>query len=262
MTSWAADMRERISVSGDGALLRVTLADPDRRNAQLPSTWRRLAEIGASLDPAVRVVLLDAEGASFSAGLDRRLLSGERLEGEPTLREIAGGSPQDVDATIAGFQQAFTWWSTCPAITIAAVQGHAIGAGAQLMLACDIAIVADDLQFALRETSLGLVPDLAGTSPLVRRIGYHRALEICVSGRSVGAPEALAIGLAERMAPADGLGAAAMSLVDGILAAPDGAVRALKPLLRSAQTAGRGEQQAAERAAQVPLLRAAVGIRP
>ena len=259
MATWAVAMDERIRVSRHGALLRVTLADPERRNAQLPSTWRILADIGASLDPQVRVVLLEAEGASFSAGLDRRLLAGDRVEGEPTLAEIAGGEAPDVDATIAVFQQAFTWWRTCPAITIAAVQGHAIGAGAQLMLACDLAIVADDLQFALRETSLGLVPDLAGTWPLVRRVGYHRALEICSTGRLVGADEALAIGLAERKAPAGGLAGAAAALAEEILAAPETAVRALKPLLGHAERAGYVEQQAAERAAQVPLIRAAVG---
>ena len=252
-------MSERIRVSRDGALLRVTLADPERRNAQLPSTWRTLAELGSRVDPEIRVILLDAEGPSFSAGLDRRLLSGEPIDGEPSMREIAGGAPADVDATIESFQQAFTWWSTCPAITIAAVQGHAIGAGAQLMLACDIAVVAEDLQFGLRETSLGLVPDLAGTSPFVRRVGYHRALEICATGRLVGAPEALAIGLAERLAPVSGLAASAMALAQEILAAPAEAVRALKPLLRSAVEASAHEQRANERRAQIPLLRAAAG---
>lgn len=252
-------MAEQIRTERRGPLLRVTLDDAERRNAQLPSTWRRLADIGRTLEPGIRVVLLDAEGPSFSAGLDRRLLSGEPVDGEPTLAQIAGGSPADVDRTIAGFQEAFTWWAECPAITIAAVQGHAIGAGAQLMLACDIAVVGEDLQFGLRETSLGLVPDLAGTSPLVRRIGYHRALEICATGRLVGAQEALAIGLAEQVAPADGLRVAAQALAEQILAAPEAAVRALKPLLRSAVSSAPVEQQASERAAQTALLRAAVG---
>lgn len=250
----------RILVRRLGSLLRVTLADPERRNAQLPSTWRAIAEIGRTIDPQVRVVLLDAQGASFSAGLDRRLLLGERLDGEPSMREIAGGELADVDATIAGFQEAFTWWSDCEAITIAAVQGHAIGAGAQLMLACDMAVIAEDLQFGLRETSLGLVPDLAGTGPLVRRVGYHRALDICATGRLVGAAEAIAIGLAERIAPPDGLEAAAMALVDEVLAAPDAAVRSLKALLRNAEHAGPQDQRAHERRAQIPLLRAAAGV--
>ena len=252
-------MAEPIRIERHGSLLRVTLDDPERRNAQLPSTWRALADIGRALDPGIRVVLLEAEGPSFSAGLDRRLLSGEPVDGEPTLAQIAGGSPADVDRTIAGFQEAFIWWAECPAITIAAVQGHAIGAGAQLMLACDMAVVGDDLQFGLRETSLGLVPDLAGTSPLVRRIGYHRALEICATGRLVGAQEAVAIGLAERMAPADGLHAVGQALAEQLLGAPEAALRALKPLLRAASTSSPEDQRARERAAQAPLLRTALG---
>ena len=77
-------------------------------------------------------------------------------------------------------------------MSIAAVQGHAIGAGFQLALACDLRVVADDVQFAMRETSLGLVPDLTGTHPLVGLVGYARALEICVTGRFVHAEEAVA----------------------------------------------------------------------
>lgn len=253
-------MGESIRVVRDGAVLRVTLAEPERRNAQLPSTWRRLAEIGAGLDDGVRVVLLDAEGPSFSAGLDRRMLTGEPIEGEPTLRDIASGPDALIDATISEFQAGFTWWRSCEAITIAAVQGHAVGAGAQLMLACDLAIVADDLQFALRETALGLVPDLAGTAPLVHRVGYHRALDICATGRFVGAEEAVAIGLAEQMAPRAGLATAAEGVVAQILAAPSDAVRALKPLLRDGVGRDPVEQRAAERAAQAPLLRRAAGL--
>ncbi len=91
-----------------------------------------------------------------------------------------------MDAEIAFYQKAFSWWRECDAITVAAVQGHAVGAGFQLALGCDLRVVADDVAFAMKETSLGLVPDLAGTWPLVEAVGYARALEICVSGRSVG----------------------------------------------------------------------------
>lgn len=84
------------------------------------------------------------------------------------------------------------------------VQGHAIGAGFQLALAADLRIVADDVQLAMRETSLGLVPDLAGTRTLVDLVGYARALEICMTGRFVGATEAVDSGLASMaVAPED-----------------------------------------------------------
>ena len=92
---------------------------------------------------------------------------------------------------IEDFQRGFAVWSEVPAVVVGAVQGHAIGAGFQLALACDLRVVADDVSFAMRETSLGLVPDLAGTAPLVRLVGYARALEICATGRAVRADEAV-----------------------------------------------------------------------
>ena len=67
------------------------------------------------------------------------------------------------------------------------MQGYAIGAGFQLALACDLRVLADDAQLSMKETSLGLVPDLTGTKPLVEAVGYSRALEICTTGRLVGA---------------------------------------------------------------------------
>lgn len=246
---------DHLIVEREDALLRITLNDPERRNPQTPSMWAALSEIGASLDPDIAVVLLQANGPSFSAGLDRRMLSAAGIEGEPSIIEIAAGGDASIDSFIQQAQTAFTWWRDCSAITVAAVQGHAIGAGAQLMLACDIAIIAEDLQFGLRETSLGLVPDLAGTAPLVSRVGFHRALDLCATGRLVGADDALAMGLAEHLVPVSGLTAAADALIAQLLAAPRAALLALKPLLRAAATNDAHAQLAAERAAQAPLLR-------
>jgi enoyl-CoA hydratase/carnithine racemase len=162
----------------------------------------------------------------------------------------------ELDAAIAGFQAAFTWWSEAPAVTIAAVRGNAIGAGFQLALACDLRVVADDARFAMKETSLGLVPDLAGTWPLVASVGYARALEICATGRWVGAAEAAAIGLATAAVPADDLDATVADLVGALLAAPEGALRETLALLRGAAGRTPDQQQAAERAAQARRLRA------
>jgi enoyl-CoA hydratase/carnithine racemase len=119
-------------------------------------------------------------------------------------------------------------------------------------------VVADDVAFAMRETSLGLVPDLAGTSPLVRAVGYARALEICATGRFVGAQEAVAIGLASMTVPREDLDAPARDLADAILQAPQSALRELKPLLRSAMSASPSDQLRAEREAQARLLMAMV----
>jgi len=89
-------------------------------------------------------------------------------------------------------------------------------------------------------------------------VGYSRALEICATGRFVGAQEAVAIGLASAAVPADELAATTADLVDALLAAPDRALRELKPLLRNAITASATEQGVAERQAQARLLGAMV----
>lgn len=257
-----------LRVEHRGPLLTLTLDRPQHRNAQVPSLWSALARVGEDLDPSVRVVVVRAEGPSFSAGLDRAMLTPQGVPGEPSILALAAGAGQAgqagsagraLEEAIAQFQRGFAIWSQLPAITIAAVQGHAIGAGFQLALACDLRVVADDVSFAMRETSLGLVPDLAGTSPLVRSVGYARALEICATGRFVGAQEAVAIGLASVAVPAEHLDVTARELADAILQSPPAAVRELKPLLRNAIEASAADQLRAERQAQARLLTAMVG---
>lgn len=247
-----------LRVERAGPVVTLTLDRPERRNSQLPSLWAALAEVGAGLDPSTRVVVVRAEGPSFSAGLDRAMLTPQGAPGEPSLAALAAGAGDALEEEIARFQGGFAIWAEVPAITIAAVQGHAIGAGFQLALACDLRVVAEDVAFAMRETSLGLVPDLAGTSPLVRAIGYARALEICATGRFVGAQEAVATGLASMAVPRDELDVAVSELTDAILAAPHEALRELKPLLRNALVAAPAEQLRAEREAQARLLTAMV----
>jgi enoyl-CoA hydratase/carnithine racemase len=247
-----------LRVQASGPILTITLDNPGRRNAQVPSLWSALAEIGAGLDARVRVVIVRAEGPSFSAGLDRAMLTPAGAQGEPSILALAAAGVGPLEEVIEQFQRGFSIWAQVPAITIAVVQGHAIGAGFQLALACDLRVVADDVAFAMAETSLGLVPDLAGTAPLVRAVGYARALEICATGRFVGAAEAVAIGLAVVAVPGDQLDATALELADAILSAPQGAVRELKPLLANAITASQADQLVAERQAQARLLSAMV----
>ncbi|HSI92238.1 MAG TPA: enoyl-CoA hydratase/isomerase family protein [Jiangellaceae bacterium] len=242
-------------LSVEPPVARVTLARPASRNAQTPATWRALAGFGESLPDGVRVVVLDAQGPSFSAGLDRRMLDGTGVPGEPSLIDLATRDPAAIEAAIAEFQAGFTWLRDSPAVSVAAVQGHAVGAGFQLALACDLILCAEDARFSMRETSLGLVPDLGGTAPLVAAVGYPRALEICATGRWVDAGEAVGLGLAIAHVPGDELPAAVDDLVQALLAAPAGAVRETKSLLREAVGRSAAEQLAAERAAQVRRIR-------
>jgi enoyl-CoA hydratase/carnithine racemase len=252
--------KDGVRLTVDDAIATVTLADPARRNAQSPAMWRALTEAGRLLPGSVRVVVLRGEGKSFSAGLDRRMFTPEGIDGEPTFIDLARRDDAALDATIAGYQEAFTWWRRNDLVSVAAVQGHAIGAGFQLALACDLRVVADDVQFAMRETSLGLVPDLTGTHPLVALVGYARALEICATGRFVGAGEAVATGLANIAVPVGELDAAVDELAAALLSAPRDAVIETKALLRGAADRSYDEQRAAERAAQTRRLRDLAGL--
>ncbi|MFI6340017.1 enoyl-CoA hydratase/isomerase family protein [Streptomyces sp. NPDC050535] len=252
--------KDGVRLTIDDSVATVTLTNAPKRNAQSPALWRALTQAGQSLPGTVRVVVLRAEGKSFSAGLDRQAFTPEGFDGEPSFIDLARGSDAELDATIAEYQDAFTWWRRNDIVSIAAVQGHAIGAGFQLALACDLRVVADDVQFAMRETSLGLVPDLTGTHPLVGLVGYARALEICATGRFVTAEEAERTGLANLAVPADQLDDAVRDLVGALVAAPRDAVIETKALLRGVQGRTYEEQRGAERAAQARRLRDLAGV--
>ena len=248
-----ADAGLRLVVADEVAT--ITLDRPDVRNAQTPATWRALATIGESLGDEVRVVVVRAEGPSFSAGLDRAMFSPEGLPGEPTLAQLGSLGDGEIDETIRAFQAGFSWLREPELVSVAAVQGHAVGAGFQLALACDLRVVADDARFAMRETSLGLVPDLGGTKPLVDAVGPSRALEICATGRWVEAGEARDLGLATLVVPRQRLDASVADLVAALVEPLHGAVAGLKQLLVGAAERSYEDQLLAERVVQAERLR-------
>jgi enoyl-CoA hydratase/carnithine racemase len=242
-----------VRTAREGAVLTVTLDRADQLNAQTPATWAALRAVGEELDDDVRVVVVRGAGRSFSAGLDRSLFSGDPgVSGG--LGELGVLPADQAQERIRGYQAGFRWLRSPGIVSVAAVQGHAIGAGAQLALACDLRVVADDLQLRVPEATLGLVPDLTGTSTLVELVGYSRAVEICLTGRAVGAAEAVATGLANVAVPAAELDPTVADLVAALLAVDAGAARETLALLRSAVRNGPDEQDAAERAAQVRRL--------
>jgi enoyl-CoA hydratase/carnithine racemase len=260
MTTAAIDpellQRGGLALDVDGPRATITLARPEALNAQTPHTWEALRAIGESLPGDVRVVVVRGAGRAFSAGLDKRFFAAAEVDGQPGITGIAALPDEEADATIAAFQAGFSWLRDSERLTVAAVHGHAIGAGFQLALACDLRIVADDVQFCMAETTLGIVPDLGGTYPLVHAVGYARAVEICLSGRRVGADEAVAIGLALRAVPAAELDGAVDAGVASLLAAPPkAAAETIGLLLAVAEGADPATQLAAERAAQLRRLR-------
>jgi enoyl-CoA hydratase/carnithine racemase len=220
--------------------------------------WLALREFGRALTGDVRVVVVRGEGRAFSAGLD--LSFAQSADAEGSLPMMARLPVEEAQARIATFQEGFSWLRRPDLISIAAVQGHAIGAGFQLALACDLRVLAEDAQLTMAEVTLGLVPDLGGTRRLVELVGYARALEICVTGRRVGAAEAQLIGLANLVVPVGQLPAATADLTAAVLAAPRDAVIEIKALVAAAGGRDFVAQEAAERAAQVRRIRDLAGI--
>lgn len=243
-------------VEQTGPVATITLDRPQVRNAQTPAMWRALATVGAELSDETRVVVVRGAGHSFSAGLDRSMLApGGAADGVETVADLLTTSDEQMSATIDDYQQGFTFLRDPRFVSVAAVQGYAVGAGFQLALACDLRVVADDAQFCMKESALGLVPDLTGTKPLVESVGYARALEICVTARMVGAAEAVDIGLALAAVPSGELDATVADLVGALTAPMPGAVTETKALLLGAADRDLEEQRRLEREAQVRRFR-------
>ena len=248
----AAGLRYDVS----GAVATVTLSRPEVRNAQTPSMWRALAAIGDEMPDDIRVVVVRGEGQSFSAGLDRAMLDPATAADDPeSVVGLLARSDEEITETVDRFQQGFTWLRDPRFVSIAVVQGHAIGAGFQLALSCDLRIVGEDVRFSMKEPALGLVPDLTGTQPLVDAVGYARALEICATTRDVGAAEARELGLATVVCPVPELDAALADLIGALTAPMAGAVRETKALLLAASGRSLDEQRRFEREAQVRRFR-------
>jgi enoyl-CoA hydratase/carnithine racemase len=262
MTLSTADLRRaRLRLDIDdahpgGAVATVTLDCPQRRNAMTPTMWRGLARIGAELPPQVRVVVIRGAPPSFSAGLDLQLLAPEGLDGEAPLPDPAGPG---FGEWIAACQDGFRWLRRPSVVTIAAVQGHAVGAGFQLALACDLRVLADDAKMCMKEPSLGLVPDLTGTKPLVDLVGLPRAIELCLTARTVDAAQAYALRLAEIVVPAAELDATVADLAAALLATDAATASATKALLQQAPGHTLAQQADAEWRAQADLHRGRAG---
>lgn len=252
---------DKLSAAGlrydvDGAVATITLNRPQARNAQSPQMWRTLAELGAGLPESIRVVVLRGAGHSFSAGLDRAMLDPATSgDGPETVVGLLGNSDAQIADTIGEYQEAFTFLRNPRFISIAAVQGYAIGAGFQLALSCDLRIAAQDAQFSMKESALGLVPDLTGTKPLVEAVGYARALEICATARMVGAAEAERIGLVLDVTATDGLDDRVAELARALCEPLPGVVQDTKVLLQAAGSSSLADQALRERQLQVQRMR-------
>jgi enoyl-CoA hydratase/carnithine racemase len=219
---------ETITYQVDGGIGTIALNRPDKRNALNSTMFLELGEATeeAARDPAVRVVLVRAEGPSFSAGIDIA-----------SFGELAGAGTAAIPVFVRVAQRPFRNLATMAKPTLAAVRGNALGAGFQLALACDLRVVADDARMGMLEVRFGLVPDLGGNRPLAALVGPDRAKELIWTGRIVEAEEADRLGLCTHLVPADALDDEAASLAARLAAAPPIPVSLVKSLVgRASET--------------------------
>jgi 2-(1,2-epoxy-1,2-dihydrophenyl)acetyl-CoA isomerase len=205
-----------------GAVATVTLDRPDALNAQTRASRRALiGDLRAlSADDAVRCVVLTGAGRAFCAGQDLRETGALENVGE-TIRETYN----PIVETLMGM----------PKPVIAAINGAAAGAGLSFALACDVRYMADNAVLMMAFSNIALVPDSGGSWLLPRIVGYARAFELAASGRRVAAPEALELGLVQRVLPGDELMAAAHETAAMLAARPTQALGWTKRLMRAAE---------------------------
>lgn len=217
-------MFQTIAIDKDRrGVARLTLSRPERHNALDGTMIAELAEAAKRLgeDPAVRAVILAAEGRTFCAGGDL---------GWMREQMAADGATRGQEARrLAGMLQSL---DTLPKPLLGEVQGPAYGGGVGLLSVCDLALGVEGATFALSETRLGLIPATIGPYVLAR-IGAAAARRVMLNSRRFGAEEALAIGLLSRIVPPDGLRAAVDEEVGHVLDCAPGAVADSKRLLQA-----------------------------
>jgi enoyl-CoA hydratase len=206
----------------DPGIAVLTLDDPERRNAMTAAMGDDLAARAAELmhDTELRVVVLTGSPPAFSAGGDLGMLE--------DLAERTREEGYDAADTMEAFYRRFLTVRELPVPVVAAVNGHAIGAGLCVALACDLRIVADDAKVGLNFARLGLHPGMGGSWFLPRLLGAQRAADWLYTGRLVTGTDATAQGLALRSVPAADVLPSALALAGEIAAASPTVVRQLK----------------------------------
>jgi len=215
----------------DGGILKLTLNDPDTRNALTsPEQFQEIVSLCDELrqDYSVKVIILTGAGSSFCAGgnvKDMRDRSG-----------IFAGSPVALrDSYRNGIQRIPTALYNLDIPIVAAINGHAIGAGLDLTCMCDVRIAAEGAKFSESFVKLGIVPGDGGAWLLPRVIGMPKASLMALTGDMIDAQTALEYGLVTEVVPSEKLEQAALSVAQRIAANPAHGLRLTKRLLREGQ---------------------------
>ena len=191
-------MQDRIIVQQDAGVASLTFNRPERLNAMTIEAWqlmgRHLAEL--SKDRAVRCLVLAGAGRAFLAGHDVQEI---RTHNE----EMAAGhlSPAQLREWQKALQETTRAMRLAPFPVVAAVQGYAVGAGCEVVFACDLVVAAEDAKFGFPEVNIGVTITNGGTFFAPRKIGLAKAREMAYTGEFIDAQEAWRIGLVNRIVP-------------------------------------------------------------
>lgn len=210
----------------EGGVAVVTLNDPQRRNAMTAAMGQALRDTFAALadDDALRVAVLTGAGPAFSAGGDLGMLE--------DMARATREEGADATAAMRTFYARFLALRDLPVPVVAAVNGHAVGAGACVALACDLAVIAEDARFGLNFARIGIHPGMGGSWFLPRLAGRQHAAELLYTGRLVDGDTAARWGLAIAATPAGEVLPRALEVADEIASSAPQVVRQLKRSLR------------------------------
>jgi enoyl-CoA hydratase len=234
------EIRDRVAI--------LWLDRPDQRNAFAPDFWVEFPVMVEALgaDPDVRVVVVAARGPAFTVGLDLRSFGPAMATG--ALDPAADPPPSPVAQRartyrlIKDMQHTFTALTECPQPVIAAIHGYCIGAGVDLITACDIRYAAVDTMFSVRETRLAMVADVGTLQRLPRIIDPGRVAELAYTGRDFDVSEAAAMGLVTNVLPdPEATLTAAIATAEAIAVNSPLAVQGTKAVLRAGEVRSVGE---------------------
>jgi enoyl-CoA hydratase/carnithine racemase len=234
-------MGEFVRVEIDDAVATIRIDRP-KANALSRAVSVELSEAANAVaaDEAVRAVVLWGGERIFAAGAD--------------IKDMVDYGPEDAAPDVGALEQACRDLEAIPKPVIAAINGFALGGGCELALACDQRIAAEDAQLGLPEIRLGIIPGSGGTQRLPRLVGLARARDLILSGRWVGAEEARAIGLVDRVKPPGHVYAAATEEARRFAAGPTIAYAAAKRALAAASDVELARGLELERDAFLPLF--------
>ncbi len=238
---------KNLVVSRSGGVAVLALNRPERLNAMTAGLHADLRQALAEArdDEAVKVVVLTGEGRAFSSGQDLTEDLPRGADGRPQLGEVLERDYNPLVLTLADF----------PKVTIAALNGPAVGASMNIALACDIVVAAASSYLQEGFAKIALVPDAGGTWILPRLVGPKRALALMLTAAPVPAQEALAMGLVARVLPDEGFREAVLAMAAELAAGPTQAYRWMKEAVRDSQANTLEQQLALEAQLQAKAVR-------